>query len=180
MRTPPRLGLLVFLLIASCSFDQTGLGAASSQDAPQGTTADAPAGGTPDAKQSGTPDARVADAPPPAPDASPFIGVTCGTQTCTGSDVCCVPGFGGGNTGPSCAQQCPAGDSPYACDGPEDCSGGSVCCLSRSGSSCTDANSCGGFNGGSVACRSDNDCSNGDTCCPVQGTDVSVCSGFCL
>jgi hypothetical protein len=183
MRTPPRaLYLLVpIALIVGCSFDQTGLGNAPVMDAPQGT-ADAPAAVTPDAPPGGSgADARVADAPPTTPDGSPYVGVSCGTMTCTGTDVCCVPGFGGGNTGATCAAQCGPGESTFACDGPEDCSGGQVCCMSRGGSSCTDPDSCGGIGGGSVACRTANDCqSGGDQCCPLQGTSVSVCAQVCF
>jgi hypothetical protein len=179
MRSPPRAFLLV-LLIAGCSFDQTGLNTQLVQDAPQGVD-DAPASGTPDAPQAGNPDARVVDAKPATPpDAN--TGVTCGNQTCTGGDLCCVP-FGGGNGGTdlTCAASCPPGTSGYACDGPEDCASGSVCCISRGGSSCTDVNSCGGWNGGNVACRVATDCpTQGDQCCPVQNTDVSICAQVCF
>ena len=66
--------------------------------------------------------ASPGDTTPPPFDAA---GVTCGSSTCIGTQVCCVdPG------GPTfkCADSCSDGGVAINCDGPEDCTGGKVCC----------------------------------------------------
>jgi hypothetical protein len=58
-----------------------------------------------------------------------FGGITCGTTTCSGSDVCCAMQVGMTATY-MCAPSCPDGGVIFTCDGPEDCAGGggSNCC----------------------------------------------------
>ncbi len=61
-------------------------------------------------------------------DTAPFdaAGVTCGSSTCTGSQICCVDPSGPTFT---CAASCSDGGVAINCDGPEDCTGGGkVCC----------------------------------------------------
>jgi hypothetical protein len=104
-------------------------------DADPEAAADAPLeGGEQEASaEAGEPDGTVADAPPDvvaeaAPDAS-LVGVMCGAETCSGTDLCCATADSMGDVTMACLQTCPAGSAVLSCDGPEDCPGvASFCC----------------------------------------------------
>lgn len=56
--------------------------------------------------------------------------IACGTTTCSGSDICCVPHDPGGS--PSCAPTCPDDSLDFDCASPGDCPAGQLCCLNLS------------------------------------------------
>jgi hypothetical protein len=58
-------------------------------------------------------------------------GISCGAQTCMGSDICCVTN-NGGTLSSTCSTSCPDGGTAVECDGPEDC-GGNPCCVMLTG-----------------------------------------------
>ncbi len=125
-----------------------------------------------------------------------FKGVSCGTQTCSGLDICCsVPG---GSS--MCASSCDDGGIAFGCDGPEDCGGATPACCGvlslgagtapfcpiNSGAamctpSCTTAipSTCPGT-GAARLCHQTADCAATPTmpkCCTfsASGTNVTVC-----
>lgn len=59
-------------------------------------------------------------------------GISCGTQTCSGAQQCCVQSTGGQNFSAMCVGmgQCGDGGLVALCDGPEDCPvSGQRCCI---------------------------------------------------
>lgn len=132
-------------------------------------------------------------------DTAPFdaAGITCGTTTCTGSQVCCVDPAGPTFT---CAASCADGGVTINCDGPEDCTGGKVCCgtvnvgagtppscpISAGAASCTDScatvipTSC-PDKGSARLCHAAADCASDSTnknCCTFAAGGAS--GTFCV
>ena len=99
------------------------------------------------------------DAAPGIPSSDGAVGVSCGAELCTGSQICCA-----GLAGASCTEPGACTGFPASCDGPEDCTtAGEVCCGSQTGSSCQPQASC-----QTVVCRTPSDCPNqGDSCCDL-------------
>ena len=102
----------------------------------------------------GTADDGGIDAPPDG-----AVGIACGTETCTGTDECCVQ--------PGAQQMCVAAGTcqttTFTCDGPEDCATTESCCpVAGGGTQCTTGPTC------QVAgCQVMTDCPNNQMCCTV-------------
>jgi hypothetical protein len=125
-----------------------------------------------------------------------FAGVSCGTMSCGGGEICCV-NPGGGMLSASCVAPSACGDGglPAACDGPEDCTGGTSCCanivLGSGGAmsvqgmaSCTatcPGSAAGGAGGGMITsklCHNAADCVGYTGTAPVIGnTNFDSCCG---
>ena len=113
-----------------------------------------------------------------------FGGTTCGSQLCSGSQVCCLTSQTMGACFPPTG--CDGGASPFACDGPEDCNGGQCCvvvdtngsggetgmsyCASSCPSGSYSTNSGGGAHEVSMMCHSDFDCLKYNGTVPLAGT----------
>ncbi len=99
---------------------------------------------------SGAADATVADTAPDdtgsAADAAPAQdtgytsqhegGITCGSATCTGTDVCCASGSLEAGVTLSCASSCGDAGSTIACTSPDNC-GQNPCCTQISAATTT-------------------------------------------
>lgn len=171
-------GLLMLAGGAGCSSDEEIPGAMDAA----GGAADAPvnlADADPTAPDA---DPTTPDADPTAPDADPIlpdgsVGVTCGTETCTGTEVCCST-FAMGSTSQTCTEPGDCQGSASSCDGPEDCGMDDICC--------------GGFTGGAACqpasqacqfelCHTAGDCSDAaHICCTFQGTSFCTTDNFCV
>ena len=100
-----------------------------------GSKTDAGDGSQPPPGDSGVSDAAKPEAAPP--------GIACGTETCTGSAVCCAD-----DAGAACATtSCAPGTKTIACDDQTDCPGGQICCYSTGHAQC--ASTCAG---GDILC----------------------------
>ena len=112
-------------------------------------------------------------------------GVTCGTATCTTSQVCCVDTA-------NCAPSCGNLDLAWACDRSAHCGAGMACCYSFGPSFTTcpalveaTATTCESSAGSScteVVCETDTDCMSGQTCYAVMiqlGQDAGRTFGVC-
>lgn len=122
-------------------------------------------------------------------------GVTCGTATCTGSDLCCANGGAdGGTITLTCAADC-TGSATIACTSPDNC-GQNPCCTQISRASTTPGALCAKAPGDCVPkidiaaqgaqtrlCRADADCTAGgatttlNKCCSItyQGNSFKGC-----
>lgn len=101
--------------------------------------------------------------------------VTCGTMTCSGTQICCVTRSSGMTT-QECVEPAACMGATITCDGPEDCTGGDICCGgagSGSGTTmCQDAATTCRLR----VCHVDADCPMGNTCCPFMTS--GICSSF--
>jgi hypothetical protein len=122
-------------------------------------------------------------------------GVTCGTATCTGTDLCCASGGpDGGTITLACAADC-TGSSTIACTSPDNC-GQNPCCTQISATSTTAGALCAKAPSDCVPkidiaakgaqtrlCRTDADCTSGgattnlNACCSItyQGNTFKGC-----
>jgi hypothetical protein len=174
---PEILMALVFASGCSCGDDEQG-----AIDAAGGGGVDADPT-LPDADPT-LPDAdpTLPDADPTLPDADPTlpdaaVGVSCGTETCMGTEVCCST-FAMGMTTQTCTEPGDCQGSASSCDGPEDCGMDEICC--------------GGFTGGADCqsgsqacqfelCHTATDCSDpAHICCTFQGTSFCADASFCV
>lgn len=116
----------------------------------------------------------VCTGPGPAPSTA---NITCGSSSCTGGDICCIPT----NTPlmPACAAA-PCGSNEYtrACDGPEDCATGTTCCGGATGFWTTTCNVGSGCGTNDQICHTGADCPGSKPhCCPgVLVPEISSCS----
>jgi hypothetical protein len=78
-------------------------------------------------------------------------GVTCGTTTCTGTDICCATPSAGGTVDYACAATCGDGGVPISCDGPEDCASSAKYCCGTIETTAGTPPSC--FKAGSAECK---------------------------
>ena len=122
-------------------------------------------------------------------------GLSCGNQTCGGSQKCCVM-LKGMMATPTCMDSCPDGDFTVACDGPESCMGNPCCVIiknakvSGGGAMCTDqptacppAVDIQTQSGMDRLCHVDADCTSGapntqlPKCCTVKqnGNPAHIC-----
>lgn len=92
-------------------------------------------------------------------------GVTCGSSTCTGSQVCCAtPETGGVNYACNAPGSCGDGSAQLMCDGPEDCPSAMPNC-------CADAHFQLGMNDAAPMATGANAACGSDAACPA-GVDL--------
>jgi hypothetical protein len=120
--------------------------------------------------------------PPPMLDASADASATCGAQTCSGGEVCCVTA---GSATPdsglagSCSSASACSGISLACNGAQDCPMGQVCCAGTSGTTtfATCQASCDSSQ--QQVCQKPHECSMGEGCrlYPYWG-GIQVCEGL--
>lgn len=101
------------------------------------------------------------------------VQIECGSEVCTGADICCRDSGTAAPRGCVLPSSC-ANGLPQTCDGTDDC-GGDACCInpSRTAIECT-TRVCNDFQ---VCNPSDPECPFGRTCSrfPIPGVDLFVC-----
>jgi hypothetical protein len=117
-------------------------------------------------------------------------GITCGAATCSSAQLCCLAGSPTKGTCAPSSTGCDGGDSPFACDGPENCPGAQCCVYVNTGTGggVTGHAECGNACVGSVAtsgtgavilqtrlCHSDTDCASFSGTLLGASTPFSAC-----
>ena len=100
------------------------------------------------------------------------VGVTCGSATCSATQVCCV-GSGGSET---CVDSGSCNGTSFSCTGSSSCGSGEACCYSPgTGTTCEMQSTC-----AIAACGSAADCSgNASMCCAVGSSSFHFCAAHC-
>jgi hypothetical protein len=124
----------------------------------------------------------------PGDDGGPVVvptdaSVSCGSSTCTGGQVCCVPAGpappGDAGLRGSCSDPAACMGFGLTCNGAQDCAAGQVCCaqFTSAGAVTTCQSSCGGSD--QQVCQKPKECPMGDGCRNYPyGGGVQVCMGL--
>ena len=122
--------------------------------------------GTPGDDASTSSDATPPKGVPGKPDASTTPPGTCGTETCSSTEECCLT-----QQGSACVATGQCNGVTVDCTGPSSCTAGEVCCATQSngGATATCAKTCNGVE----LCDTDADCAKGETC--IAAGPVKIC-----